>query len=108
MLTVSEAARELRIGRTLAYQLVAVFEAGDPAGLPVVRLGNCLCVPRWALDELIRYGRVVSDMNAAAGATVGTQRANSLSTTTTALPPRNGRRVSTSRRTAQLSLLDGR
>ena len=57
MLTVPEAARELRFGRTLAYQLVAAFEAGDPCGLPVLRLGNCLRVPRWALDELIRYGQ---------------------------------------------------
>ena len=108
MLTVPEAARELRFGRTLAYQLVAAFEAGDPCGLPVLRLGNCLRVPRWALDELIRYGQVVTDMNAAAGATVGTQRANSASTATAALPARNGRRGSTSRSTAQLSLLDGR
>ena len=60
MLTVPEATRELRIGRTLAYQLVAAFEAGDPTGLPVIRLGNCLRVPRWVLDELIHHGRVAT------------------------------------------------
>jgi hypothetical protein len=58
MLKVEEAARVLRIGRTLAYDLATRFEAGDPTGLPVVRVGGCLRVPRWALVELIRHGRV--------------------------------------------------
>ena len=65
MLKVEEAARVLRIGRTLAYELAGRFQAGDPTGLPVVRLGTCLRVPRWALGELIRHGRVTSDLNAA-------------------------------------------
>jgi hypothetical protein len=53
LLTVSEAARELRIGRTLAYDLAHRYVASHGAcGLPVVRLGACLRVPRWALLEL--------------------------------------------------------
>ena len=60
LLTVEEAARVLRIGRSLAYQLAREYEAsGGVAGLPVVRLGGCLRVPRWALLELALYGRVV-------------------------------------------------
>ena len=53
MLTVDEAARVLRIGRTLAYQLATRFLDGQPDGLPVIRLGGCLRVPRWALVDLI-------------------------------------------------------
>src|SRR6266540_3325255 len=41
MLTVVEAARELNIGRTLAYQLTARYLAGRPGGIPAVRLGGC-------------------------------------------------------------------
>jgi hypothetical protein len=61
MLKVDEAALVLRIGRTLAYDLASRFQAGDMTGLPVVRLGGCLRVPRWALIELMRHGRVTSD-----------------------------------------------
>jgi len=64
MLTVTESARVLRIGRTLAYQLASSFLAGDARGLPVIRLGGCLRVPRWALIEFMHHGRVVSDLNA--------------------------------------------
>ena len=53
MLTVTEAARVLRIGRTLAYKLATDFlETGE--GLPVVRLGGCLRVPRESLRALMR------------------------------------------------------
>ncbi len=44
LLTVPEAARLLRIGRNLAYELVARGE------LPSVRLGRVIRVPRAALD----------------------------------------------------------
>ncbi len=60
LLTVEEAARVLRIGRSLAYQLAREYDAtGGVSGLPVIRLGGCLRVPRWALLELALTGRVV-------------------------------------------------
>lgn len=58
--TVEEAAGLLRIGRTLAYAMARRYEETEGCdGLPVVRLGNCLRVPRWALMELACCGRVV-------------------------------------------------
>ena len=62
LLTVTEAASELRIGRSLAYELARRYlDSGERDGLPVIRLGAaCLRVPRWALDELRRTGRVVA------------------------------------------------
>jgi len=60
VLTVEEAASVLRIGRSLAYQLAREYDAsGGVTGLPVVRVGGCLRVPRWALLELAHCGRVV-------------------------------------------------
>lgn len=60
VLTVEEAASVLRIGRSLAYQLAQEYDAsGGLSGLPVVRFGGCLRVPRWALLELAHCGRVV-------------------------------------------------
>ena len=60
VLTVEEAASVLRIGRSLAYQLAREYDAtGGRSGLPVIRLGGCLRVPRWALRELACCGRVV-------------------------------------------------
>lgn len=57
--TVEEAAGLLRIGRTLAYSLARRYEdSGGRDGLPVVRLGSCLRVPRSALMELANRGRV--------------------------------------------------
>ncbi len=47
LLTVPEAAKVLRIGRNLAYQLVASGE------LPSLRLGRVIRVPRDALDRWI-------------------------------------------------------
>ena len=61
LLTVEEAADVLRIGRTLAYTLARRYQAtGGRDGLPVVPVGYCLHVPRWALMELALNGRVVS------------------------------------------------
>lgn len=61
LLTVEEAAAVLRIGRTLAYSLAHRYEkTGGVTGLPVIRLGNCLRVPRWALIELACTGLVVA------------------------------------------------
>lgn len=61
LLTLSEATRVLRIGRSLGYQLAREYLAsGGTSGLPVIRLGEqCLRVPRWALLELATTGRVV-------------------------------------------------
>ena len=60
LLTVEEAGRVLRIGRSLAYQLAGEYDAtGGVSGLPVIRVGGCLRVPRWALLELAFTGRVV-------------------------------------------------
>ncbi|MEO5900304.1 MAG: hypothetical protein ABIR68_09245 [Ilumatobacteraceae bacterium] len=60
VLTVEESGDLMRIGRTLAYQLAGEYLAtGGTAGLPVIRIGTCLRVPRWALIELITTGRVV-------------------------------------------------
>jgi hypothetical protein len=57
LLTVEETAQVLRIGRTLAYQLVRVFEATDGAeGLPTIRVGRVLRVPRWALAHYLTHG----------------------------------------------------
>jgi hypothetical protein len=61
VLGVEEAAEVLRIGRTLAYALAKRYEAtGGVEGLPVIRLGGCLRVPRWALLELALNGRTVA------------------------------------------------
>ncbi len=61
-MTVTEAAAELRIGRSKAYELARRYLAtGGREGLPVIRVGAaCLRVPRWALLVLVHTGRVVS------------------------------------------------
>ncbi len=60
MLTVEEAARVLRIGRSLAYQLATLYITSDGIdGLPVVRLGGVLRVPGFAVRELITTGVIV-------------------------------------------------
>jgi hypothetical protein len=60
LLTVTEAAERLRISRSLGYELARAYLATDGTeGLPVIRLASRLRVPRWALEELARTGRVV-------------------------------------------------
>jgi hypothetical protein len=99
LLTVDEAARILRIGRSLAYQLANQFLNGETSALPVIRVGRCLRVPRWALAELIRYGRVVSDLNATVTAAVDVLVDEAAASTPA--PNLRGARTSSS---AQLSL----
>jgi hypothetical protein len=61
LLTVDEAARMLRVSRSLAYQLVGRYLATNGVeGVPAIRVGSCLRVPRWALLELIDTGRIVN------------------------------------------------
>jgi excisionase family DNA binding protein len=54
LLTVEEAAAILRIGRTFAYDLAKQFIITAGAeGLPVVRVGRLLRVPRESLESFI-------------------------------------------------------
>ena len=51
-LTVEEAARIARIGRTTAYDIAREYETTAGArGLPVVRFGKQLRVPRYRLED---------------------------------------------------------
>lgn len=51
-LTVEEAARVLRIGRTAAYEQTRRFEeTGGQEGIPVIRVGRLMRVPRGALER---------------------------------------------------------
>jgi hypothetical protein len=55
-LTVEEAARLIRVGRTKAYAMTREWRATNGrSGLPVVDFGNVLRVPRRALEELIGF-----------------------------------------------------
>lgn len=52
-LAVEEAASVLRIGRSCAYDQAREFVASDgTSGLPVVRIGRLLRVPRAALEQM--------------------------------------------------------
>ena len=54
VLTVEEAAAILRIGRSCAYALARQFRAsGGREGLPVIKLGRHLRVPRSGLARLL-------------------------------------------------------
>lgn len=54
VLTVEEAARVLRIGRSAAYEQARRYlSTNGGEGLPVLRLGRSLRVPRHALVRLI-------------------------------------------------------
>ena len=60
LLTIKEAAAEMRICLSHAYELAHEYlNSGGTSGLPVLRFGTCMRVPRWALDVLITTGRVV-------------------------------------------------
>ena len=54
LLTVEEAARVLRIGRTTAYELARRYLRSHGAeGIPVLRVGHLLRVPRCGLEEFV-------------------------------------------------------
>ena len=53
VLTVEEAAEVLRISRASAYEAARVWRATRSDGLPVVRLGRRLLVPKAALETLL-------------------------------------------------------
>lgn len=54
VLTVEEAAELLRIGRSAAYERAAEYErTGGQQGLPVLRFGRSLRVPRHRLEQLL-------------------------------------------------------
>jgi hypothetical protein len=60
LLTIKEAAAAMRVSLSLGYQLAHEYlNSGGTAGLPVLRFGTCMRVPRWALDVLVTTGRVV-------------------------------------------------
>lgn len=70
VLTVEEAAQILRIGRNSAYGLARRWiDSGGEEGLPAIRLGRCLRVPRSALERLLD-GELVSAEDEAHDATV--------------------------------------
>ena len=76
MLTIDEAATVLRIGRSKAYEMAATYtSSGGTQGLPCLRLGDLLRVPKFALREYVTTGRIVQlipqpDANASPDATV--------------------------------------
>ena len=60
LLTVEEAARLLRVGRSHAYnQVTLYFASAGTDGIPALRLGGLLRVPKHALNEFVTTGRVV-------------------------------------------------
>ncbi|MGH9271818.1 MAG: helix-turn-helix domain-containing protein [Ilumatobacteraceae bacterium] len=66
MMTVEEAAEVLRVSRAHGYVLARRYEAsGGTDGIPVLHVGNCLRVPKWALIEFLRKGRLVRLRDAA-------------------------------------------
>ena len=60
LLKVDEAMRVLRIGRSKAYEMTTLYEtSGGIKGLPCLRMGDVLRIPRFALQELVTTGRIV-------------------------------------------------
>lgn len=54
LLTVEEAARVIRVGRTKAYAMAREWrDTGGKSGLPVIDLGHVLRVPRCQLEAVV-------------------------------------------------------
>jgi excisionase family DNA binding protein len=66
-LRVREAAGILGISASAAYELVNTWLATDgQSGLPAVRLGRTIRIPRAAIERLAAVGSVVDDSGGAA------------------------------------------
>lgn len=62
LLQVTEAARVLRISRSSAYAYARAFELSDGhEGLPVIRIGRTLRVPKAALLRVIEGGSALAN-----------------------------------------------
>jgi len=60
VLTVSDAARVLRIGRSKAYEMAALYTSScGTRGLPCLRIGDLVRVPKDALHEFVTTGQIV-------------------------------------------------
>ena len=95
MLTVEDASRVLRIGRSKAYEMARQYTAsGGTAGLPCLRLGDLLRVPKFALHEYVTTGHIVQ--------LIPQQVANA---TADATPPTKSVRRTRASDRSQLSLL---
>jgi hypothetical protein len=75
-LTVAEAGRLLRIGRTKAYDLTQEWRDTDGrSGLPVVDLGDLLRVPGPAIEEMLHKGSPKSATSGRRNGTTSRRRA---------------------------------
>ena len=73
-LTIDQAAAALQIGRTAAYDLARLYQAsGGTDGLPVLRVGRQLRVPRAVLEEWLG-GPLTSPADSQAGRRAGDVR----------------------------------
>ena len=60
LLKVEEAAAVLRVGRSKAYEMTTLYvTSSGTSGLPCLRLGDVLRVPRFALEALVTTGCIV-------------------------------------------------
>lgn len=56
-LSVEEAAKALGIGRNKAYELANLWlDTGGEEGIPALRLGRLIRIPRSALDQMLASG----------------------------------------------------
>ncbi|MCU1389817.1 MAG: hypothetical protein JWL72_3155 [Ilumatobacteraceae bacterium] len=95
LLKVDEAGAVLRIGRSKAYEMTTLYVAsGGTNGLPCLRMGDLLRVPRFALEEFVTTGRIVQLL-----------QKPELDATVHATPPSKSTRSRRTTNRSQLSLL---